>query len=95
MELEDNLELEYLTVDWNEKFPTKNYPCRLCPQNLPSQIWTMPYAAPLSFGNDSVKGDQGPADASPVWAQPADAQLLGNVRQMPNQLSLLISWELL
>lgn len=55
----------------------------------------MPYAAPLSFGNDSVKGDQGPADASPVWAQPADAQLLGNVRQMPNQLSLLISWELL
>lgn len=55
----------------------------------------MPYAAPLSFGNDSVKADQGPVDASPVWAQPADAQLLGNVRQMPNQLSLLISWELL
>lgn len=69
-------------------------PCRRCPQNLPSQIWTMTSAAPLSSSNDSVTADQGLADTSAVWAQPADAHFPGNVRQMPNQLSLLIIWEL-
>ena len=49
----------------------------------------------LSSSSDIMKADQGPTDASAVWAQPADAQLLSNGRQMPNQLSLLISWELL
>jgi len=78
-----------------KEFPTDSDPCRLCPHNLPAQIWTMTSAAPLSSSNDGVKADQGLADASAVWAQTADAQLLTNVRQMPNQLSLLMSWELL
>lgn len=78
-----------------KEFWTESDPCRLCPQNLPSQIWAMTSAAPLSSSNDGVKADQGPADASTVWAQSADAQLLSNARQMPKPLSLLFSWELL